>query len=338
MTTKALTTTDRGEVFALPDLASVKRKLEEVRQFQAAVKELLIEGHDFGVIPGTQKPTLLKPGAEKIDKILNLADTYEELDRIEDWLKPLFFYKFKCQLKLMGTDIVISEGMGSCNSMEARYRYRWIFGSEVPEYMDKSTLVHAKRKSKVGREYIMYRIENDDIFTLANTILKMAKKRAHIDASLSAGRLSDVFTQDIEDFEDETPIRESQKERVAKEELESEKESQSAPEEPSDSIRQGPTIEEPKDIRTAVDESIAKREAISKPLESKSEPVKAETNRPQPKRDPASIKSITELQKALWQDFDLQPKQQLAELNIEAWSELAMTPAEAYRQVASVRG
>ena len=34
-------------------------------------------------IPGTNKPTLLKPGAEKIAKLLGLADSYEIMDRQE---------------------------------------------------------------------------------------------------------------------------------------------------------------------------------------------------------------------------------------------------------------
>jgi hypothetical protein len=33
-----------------------------------------------------------------------------------------------------------------------------------------------------------------------NTIIKMAKKRAYIDATLSATRTSGIFTQDLEDF------------------------------------------------------------------------------------------------------------------------------------------
>ena len=40
-----------------------------------------------------------------------------------------------------------------------------------------------------------------DAFTLANTVLKMARKRALVDAALTVGSLSDVFTQDLEDME-----------------------------------------------------------------------------------------------------------------------------------------
>ena len=56
-----------------------------------------------------------------------------------------------------------------------------------------------------------------------------------------------------------------------------------------------------------------------------------------PKRDPATIKTITDLQRALWEDFKLEAKQRLAELNLNSWSELAITPAEAYTQVAATR-
>ena len=55
------------------------------------------------------------------------------------------------------------------------------------------------------------------------------------------------------------------------------------------------------------------------------------------KRDPDTINTILELQKALFEDFHLQPKQQLAELNLDSWSDLSMTPTEAYKQVAASR-
>jgi hypothetical protein len=47
---------------------------------------------------------------------------------------------------------------------------------------------------------IVRRVEVPDIGDSYNTILKMAKKRAYIDAILSATAASDIFTQDLEDF------------------------------------------------------------------------------------------------------------------------------------------
>ena len=45
-----------------------------------------------------------------------------------------------------------------------------------------------------------YRTPNDDIYSLVNTILKMAEKRALVAATLIAVNASDYFTQDMEDI------------------------------------------------------------------------------------------------------------------------------------------
>lgn len=195
---------------SLPDEASFKSGLEAIRRFQAIAKSQMIEGHDFGVIPGTQKPTLLKPGAEKITKLLGLADEYVVLEQVQDWIKGFFHYTIKAQLRHLGSGVVVSEGLGECNSMESKYRWRWLFGSQMPEGTLKPNVTRII-KTKRG-DAKQYRFDNDDIYSQVNTILKMAKKRAMVDAALSAGRLSDVFTQDIEDTvsqaeEPEAPVK-----------------------------------------------------------------------------------------------------------------------------------
>ncbi len=187
--------TDTSTALALPDEQQFKADIEAINQFQKVVRANMIEGQDYGVIPGTTKPTLLKPGAEKIAKLLGLADEYEILDRQEDWGKPFFRYLIKCRLIAVRTGTVISEGLGECNSMEARYRWRWLWPREIPDDQ-KGGLV--TRPVKGGG--VQYRLPNEDIFSQVNTLVKMSKKRALVDAALSAGRLSQVFTQDIEDM------------------------------------------------------------------------------------------------------------------------------------------
>jgi len=44
------------------------------------------------------------------------------------------------------------------------------------------------------------RVENTDLADTYNTVLKMAKKRALVDATLTATAASDIFTQDLEDY------------------------------------------------------------------------------------------------------------------------------------------
>jgi len=56
---------------------------------------------------------------------------------------------------------------------------------------------------------------------------------------------------------------------------------------------------------------------------------------PAPARNPAFVQTINQLKTALWQDFRLRESDQLRELNIKQWSELAISPADAYKKVAA---
>lgn len=140
-------------------LSSMMRTIVE---FQKLVQSQLKQNHDYGVIPGTSKPTLLKPGAEKINMMLGLTSEFEIIDSTRDWDNGFFQYQVKC--KLIRNNVVVTEGLGSCNSRERKY-------------------------------------VRQDPYTLDNTILKMAKKRALIDATLHVASLSDIFTQDLEDMD-----------------------------------------------------------------------------------------------------------------------------------------
>ena len=209
----------QSTALALPDEDSFRKDMQAIIRFQAIAKANMIEGHDYGVIPGTNKPTLLKPGAEKIAKLLGLADEYDILLSQEDWERPLFNYQVKCRLVNVKSGNTISEGLGECNSMEAKYRWREA-SRKCPNCGSEAII---KGKEEYGGGWLCFskkggcgakfndgdlaiedqkigRVPNDDVYSQVNTILKMAKKRALVDASLSAGRLSDLFTQDIEDI------------------------------------------------------------------------------------------------------------------------------------------
>lgn len=202
------------------DLQTAKARLVEFQQF---VKFYLKDGEDFGIIPGTSKPTLLKPGADKLCELYGLADTYPDhrVHRVEDWSKDpaLFDYEVTCVLVHKGTGTVVGEGMGSCNSYESKYRYR--DQSRKCPHCKRETII--KGKEEYGGGWLCYakkggcgakftdadktivdqnvgKIGNPDIADIKNTILKMAKKRAKIDATIAATRSSGVFTQDLEDL------------------------------------------------------------------------------------------------------------------------------------------
>ncbi len=143
------------------DPAEMTRRTSMLKDY---VREHMSEGEDYGIIPGGNKPTLFKPGAEKLNAVFGLSPLVEINNRIEDWDASFVAYEVKVTLLNKRTQMIEAEGVGSCNSRERKYK-------------------------------------NQDAANVANTILKMAKKRALIDATLSATRASGMFTQDLEDLD-----------------------------------------------------------------------------------------------------------------------------------------
>lgn len=131
---------------------------------QTFVKEMMIPGVDYGIIPGCPKPSLLKSGAEKLCDIYGFSKLISVSNRVEDWQEGFFSYEVKATLINKRTGLVEAEGVGCCNSKERKYK-------------------------------------KQDAFSISNTILKMAKKRAIVDAVLSATRSSGIFSQDIEEID-----------------------------------------------------------------------------------------------------------------------------------------
>ena len=183
---------------------------ENRRLTQQFFKEVMEDGVDFGTIPGTDKPTLYKPGAEGLCELYGYAPTYntsETSDMATGFLRVVV----TCTLVQRGTGEVVAQGLGECNTREARYFYRWMSESQLRKIPDLYNIRDSFKKEeragkdkKTGREWkaIYYRTENDDLFTLWNTVLKMAKKRAHVDATLSATRSSGLFSQGAAALED----------------------------------------------------------------------------------------------------------------------------------------
>ena len=175
------------------DIDNISTTMNKIAQMQAVVQKTLKQGHDFGEVPGTSKPTLLKPGGEKICMLFGLNPEYEFLQVTEDYDKEFFSYNIRCTLFRNGQPV--AQGVGSCNSKEKKYRF--VNVDTIPEtYIGQSE----EYTDKCGR--VRYKINNPDICSLVNTILKMAKKRAFIDAVLQVASLSEVFTQDLEDMGD----------------------------------------------------------------------------------------------------------------------------------------
>jgi len=199
----ALATTG-GDYGGLTMATSPAEAMRRLQQLQAFVQEVMKEDIDFGVIPGTDKPTLLQPGAQKLCEIYGFATSFQDVRCIEDWDRPLFHYEVRCVLTSRRDLSFVGDGIGSCNSKEKRYAGRWAFDNEIPAGLAKNTLKCREGKSKKnGRPYTQFFIPNDDIFSLVNTMKKMACKRALVMAVIGATRSSGLFTQDVEDLPEE---------------------------------------------------------------------------------------------------------------------------------------
>lgn len=176
---------------------------------------------DYGVVPGTNKPTLLKPGAEKLCTQFGLTPSFERMDTVRDWTgqttggEPLFYFEYRCRLYRNG--VAVGEGIGSCNSWEKKYRYRR--AERLCPACGSATIIKGRaeygggwlcfaKKGGCGAKYqenepaIVEQetghVANPDIFDIINTIDKMAQKRSLIAATLIALNASEFFTQDMD--------------------------------------------------------------------------------------------------------------------------------------------
>lgn len=207
----------------LAPAVTVKDALIAYQAKKDLIDGIMRQGVDYGVIPGTTKPTLLKAGAEKATSFFGLSARFRDAEVIEDFTgrdhdgEPFFFYRRTCDL--YRGDYLIASVDGSCNSWEKKYRYRST--ERVCPNCGKAAII--KGKVEFGGGWLCYKkkdgcgakfadndpaivnqeigqVKNPDVADLANTILKMADKRALVAATLIATGLSEYFTQDMEDF------------------------------------------------------------------------------------------------------------------------------------------
>lgn len=215
---------------------SVPEAEAQIQKIQQLMKSVMKPDEHFGKIPGTKKDTLYKAGAEKLNFVFRLVPKFEiQKSELPGGHRE---YEVVCSIShIDGT--FLGQGVGSCSTMESKYRYRYEdtdTGVAVPKQYwnggrDEAVLraavastpfadeqmVEDVRKAKLGtskesgtwRIVIKKKAENPDIADVYNTVLKMAKKRAHVDATISVCAASDIFTQDLEeDFSTAPPPKE----------------------------------------------------------------------------------------------------------------------------------
>ena len=166
---------------------------EQVNLIQQVMREVMVKNEHYGVIPGCgDKPALLKPGAEKLIFTFRLVP-----DPIEDIIElPGEHREYRYKIKLYTKNgIYLGAGVGSCSTMESKYRYRKA-ELKCPECGQTAII---KGKEEFGGGWVCYhkkggcgkkwtdadnpfagvstdRVEHDNPADYYNTCWKMAKK------------------------------------------------------------------------------------------------------------------------------------------------------------------
>ena len=143
-----------------------EQALEQYRALRRIQAEVMEQGVDYDVIPGTQKPSLLKAGAEHLLQFHGLGHRLSLVEKQEDWAAGFFMYVYDCAVfkarvnPVTGEYVeqVIATAQRSCNSKENRYR-------------------------------------NQDVYMIANTLRAMAQKRALVGAARQATGASGLFEE-----------------------------------------------------------------------------------------------------------------------------------------------
>lgn len=175
---------------------AVSKVRERVNAIQNLLENVMKKDVHYGVIPGTKKPSLWKPGSEQILSMFQM-----EVDPIVEDLSTADESRFRVLCRLTRGGKFLGAGIGEASSNEAKYKWRSVVSKAEWAWYQQN----APERSRIKFAYGDKQIEQvrTEIADVSNTILKMAKKRAQVDATLTVTGCSDIFDQDIEDIPEE---------------------------------------------------------------------------------------------------------------------------------------
>jgi hypothetical protein len=177
-------------------VAEVTQNAISVQQVMQAVMKRDVH---YGAIPGAgDKPTLLKAGAEVLCRTFRIADRYA----VDDLSAPgSIRYRVTCIAEHQTSGDTLGSGLGECSTDEEKYRWRKAVCDEEFDATP-TDMRRTKFGRKAGGHYTVKQVRTEPA-DLANTVLKMACKRAKIAMVLNVTAASDMFSQDLEDLDAE---------------------------------------------------------------------------------------------------------------------------------------
>lgn len=177
---------------ALAPLSAVQLKAR-LAVIQDVMRSVMQKDTDYGVIPGTDKPSLFKPGAEKLCVTFRLSAGAPEIEAVPEYTGDIR-YRVRVPISTASGQL-IAVGVGECSTGEEKYRWRRPVHEN--EYKAAPEDMRREKWTRQGDVWQQVRVNPSDV---ANTVLKMAHKRAYVHGVIMATAAGAIFTQDIEDL------------------------------------------------------------------------------------------------------------------------------------------
>lgn len=240
---------------ALQKASSVDEVLDNLAKVEDLMKRAMHKGTDYGVIPGTErkdkdgkdisKPTLLKPGAEKLGKLFRLAPKFETAKTFSP--DGHLMVESTCSLYDIN-DNYMGQAARICTTRESKYRYRG--GARLCPECSKPNIRKSNKppRNNPNAEPGFYcwqktggcganfdaddtritsqseqKVENPDLADSYNTVIAIAEKRAYVAAMRIVTSSSSLFDEEIPgvtENEPESPAPPPRKPEPPKEDLE----------------------------------------------------------------------------------------------------------------------
>jgi hypothetical protein len=201
---------------AVTPQVSARELVDRLTVIREAMNTAMQRDVDYGVIPGTDKPTLYKPGSEKLSVLFQLD---VQLANEKRW-GPGDHLTVESHATVFhaptGARLGYGEGIASTRERKHAYRKQ---ERTCPNCGQPAVI---KGKEQYGGGWLCWpkrggcnskwpdgapeidgqevgEVDNPDLPDLWNTVVKMAEKRARIDAVLAVTGASALFTQDLDD-------------------------------------------------------------------------------------------------------------------------------------------
>lgn len=146
----------------------------------------------YGKIPGCDVDSLFQPGSQLLSVAFLLGHEPQVEDLSDD---DTCRYRVTDRVFDRVTGLTVGFGIGECSSQEDKYSWRRSVCDAEWEATDSD-----RRRNKYYKDGSSVKQVRTNHRDMANTVLKMARKRANVNGTIESLAASEVFTQDLEDM------------------------------------------------------------------------------------------------------------------------------------------